>query len=92
VPPVDGPETLLLARVRDEAHRFAIRYHRKLRSKAAVESALDRIEGVGDKWRRELLRTFGSVQGVREATVDDLMAVPGIGRKRALRIKEHLEE
>jgi excinuclease ABC subunit C len=92
VPPPDGPETLLLARIRDEAHRTAIRYHRKLRSKVAVESALDRIEGVGDKWRRELLQRFGSVQGVREASLDDLMAVPGIGRKRALRILEHLGE
>ena len=55
VPPPDSPETLLLARLRDEAHRFAIQYHRKLRSKAAVDSALDVIEGVGDKWRRELL-------------------------------------
>lgn len=92
VPPPDAPETLLLARLRDEAHRVAIQYHRKLRSKAAVESALDVIEGVGDKWRRELLVRFGSVRGVREATVDELMSVPGLGRKRALRIQEHLRD
>jgi excinuclease ABC subunit C len=90
VPPPDSPETLLLARLRDEAHRFAIQYHRKLRSKAAVDSALDVIEGVGDKWRRELLLRFGSVKGVRDATIDELMAVPGLGRRRALRIQEHL--
>jgi excinuclease ABC subunit C len=90
VPPPDAPDTLLLARVRDEAHRFAIQYHRKLRSKAAVDSALDTIEGVGDKWRRELLLRFGSVQGIRDASLDELLAVPGLGRKRALRISEHL--
>ena len=90
LPPADSPATHLLARIRDEAHRFAITYHRKLRSKMAVESALDRIEGVGQKWRRELLTRFGSVQAVRDASLDDLLAVPGIGRKRALRIKEHL--
>jgi excinuclease ABC subunit C len=90
VPPPDAPETLLLARLRDEAHRFAIQYHRKLRSKMAVDSALDTIEGVGDRWRRELLRRFGSVRGVREATLEELLAVPGLGRSRALRILEHL--
>ncbi len=92
IPPQDAPETLLLARIRDEAHRFAITYHRKLRSKMAVESALDRIEGVGDKWRRELLTRLGSVAAVREASVEDLTAIPGLGRKRAMRILEHLRE
>ncbi len=90
IPVVDSPPTHLLARIRDEAHRFAITYHRKLRSKMAVESALDRIEGVGDKWRRELLTRFGSVQAVREASLDDLLSVPGMGHKRAHRILEHL--
>ena len=92
VPPPDSPETLLLARLRDEAHRVAIQYHRKLRSKMAVDSALDTIEGVGDKWRRELLTRFGSVRGVREASVEELMTVPGLGRRRALRIQEHLRD
>ena len=92
IPPSDAPETLLLARIRDEAHRFAITYHRKLRSKMAVESALDRIEGVGEKWRRELLTRLGSVAAVREASLDDLTAIPGLGRKRAMRILEHLRE
>jgi excinuclease ABC subunit C len=91
IPRQDSPETLLLARIRDEAHRFAITYHRKLRSKMAVESALDRIEGVGDKWRRELLTRFGSVAAVREAGVEDLTQIPGLGRKRAMRILEHLK-
>lgn len=88
--PDGSPEMLLLARLRDETHRFAIRYHRKLRSKAATESALDSIEGVGEAWRRRLLRRFGSVEGIRDASLDELMEVPGIGRKRALRIREHL--
>ncbi len=90
IPAADSAETLLLARIRDEAHRFAITYHRKLRSKMAVESALDRIEGVGEKWRRELLTNFGSVSAVRVASVDDLTKIPGLGRKRAMRILEHL--
>jgi len=92
IAPEDSPETLLLARIRDEAHRFAITYHRKLRSKAAVESALDRIEGIGDRWRRELLAEFGSVAAVRDASVEDLTRVRGLGRRRAMRILEHLRE
>ncbi len=92
IPAADAPETLLLARIRDEAHRFAITYHRKLRSKMAIESALDRIEGIGDKWRRELLTTFGSVAAVRDASVDDLVQIAGLGRKRAMKILEHLRD
>ena len=92
VPAPDAPETLLLARIRDEAHRFAITYHRKLRSQMAVESALDAITGVGERWRHELLRRFGSVQGLREAKLEDLLAVPGLGRRRALRILEQLQD
>ncbi|MCE9636930.1 MAG: excinuclease ABC subunit UvrC [Planctomycetes bacterium] len=92
VPAPDAAETLLLTRMRDEAHRFAITYHRKVRSQMAVESALDAITGVGDRWRRELLQKFGSVQGIRDASIDDLLQVPGLGRTRALRILEHLRE
>jgi excinuclease ABC subunit C len=58
----------------------------------AVESALDAITGVGDRWRHELLRRFGSVQGLREAKLEDLLAVPGLGRRRALRILEQLQD
>lgn len=90
VPAPDAAETLLLARIRDEAHRFAIAFHRKVRSQLAVASALDAIEGVGDRWRRDLLLRFGSVQGIRDASLEELLAVPGLGRKRALRIREHL--
>ncbi|MHC4939652.1 MAG: excinuclease ABC subunit UvrC [Planctomycetota bacterium] len=72
--PPDGPETYLLARIRDEAHRFAITYHRRLRSKRTVRSALDEIPGLGPKRRTLLLRTFGSTTGVRNATEEELLA------------------
>jgi len=72
--PPDAPETYLLARIRDEAHRFAITYHRRLRSKRTVRSALDDIEGLGPKRRTLLLRTFGSATGVKEATREELLA------------------
>jgi len=72
--PPDGPETYLLARIRDEAHRFAITYHRRLRSKRTVRSALDEIPGLGPKRRTLLLRTFGSTTGVKNATREELTA------------------
>ncbi|MEE8106813.1 MAG: excinuclease ABC subunit UvrC [Planctomycetota bacterium] len=70
--PADAPETYLLARVRDEAHRFAITYHRKLRSKRALKSELDKIPGLGPKRRTALLRRFGSAKGVKAATPEEL--------------------
>ena len=72
--PPDAPETYLLARVRDEAHRFAIEYHRRLRSKRTVRSALDAIPGLGPKRRTALLRAFGSAAEVRQAGAEDLKA------------------
>jgi len=72
--PPDAPETYLLARIRDEAHRFAITYHRRLRSKRTVRSALDEIPGLGPKRRTLLLRTFGSATGVRNASAEELRA------------------
>ena len=79
----------LLERVRDEAHRFAIAYHRKERGK--IRSQLDAIPGIGPERRKRLLRTFGSVAGLREASVEQIAAVPGIGRELALAIRAHLE-
>jgi excinuclease ABC subunit C len=73
----------LLQRVRDEAHRFAITYHRQKRSKAMTTSALDDIPGLGDTRRKALLRRFGSLKRLRAASVDDLVEVPGIGRRTA---------
>lgn len=72
--PPDAPETYLLARIRDEAHRFAIEYHRRLRRKRTVRSALDDVAGLGPKRRTALLRAFGSAAGVREAGFEELRA------------------
>ena len=80
----------LVQRLRDEAHRFAITYHRDLRSKRQVHSAFDDLPGVGPKRRRALLRVFGSAKRVREAPVEQIAAVPGIGAALAARIKETL--
>jgi excinuclease ABC subunit C len=74
--------------MRDEAHRFAITYHRKERGR--IRSQLDSIPGVGDARRKALLRRFGSVAGVREASLEDLASVAGIGRALAQVIRERL--
>ncbi len=79
-------ELFLLQRIRDEAHRFAIGYHRTLRDRRTLRSALDAVPGVGPVRRRALLRRFGSVKGVREADVDALAAVPGVTAELAERI------
>ena len=82
--PEGAPVTLLVARIRDEAHRFAISYHRKVRER--LTSELDRIPGVGPSRRRALLRRFGSLRGVREAGLEELKAVPGLGAAVAERV------
>jgi len=74
---------LLLQRIRDESHRFAIGLHRKQRKKRTVRSELDDIPGLGEKRKRLLLRKFGSVKRLKEATLEDLKAVPGVGDKLA---------
>jgi len=81
----------LVQRIRDEAHRFAVTYHQSVRAKRAVRSVLDDVAGVGPAKKRALLRKFGSVRGMREAPVDDLAAVAGVGPALAKRIKEALE-
>jgi excinuclease ABC subunit C len=86
--PKHGAARHFLERVRDEAHRFAITYHRKERGR--IRSQLDSIPGVGAAKRRALLVRFGSVQGVAKASVEELAAVPGIGRELARTIQEHL--
>ncbi len=73
----------LLQRVRDEAHRFAITYQRQKRSKSMVESALDDVPGLGDTRRKAVLKHFGSLKRLRAASVDDVMGVPGVGRRTA---------
>jgi len=88
--PSTSPALYLVQRLRDEAHRFAITYHRDLRSKRQTRSAFDDLPGVGPKRRRALLRVFGSAKRVREAPVEQIAAVPGIGASLAARIKESL--
>lgn len=78
-----SPECLFLRKIRDEAHRFAITYHRKLRGKKMMESPLEKIHGIGKKRRLELLRFFGSIEAIRNATVDEITKIRGINRKIA---------
>jgi len=80
----------LVQRVRDEAHRFAVTHHRARRQRAGVASQLDSIPGVGPARRKALLEAFGSLDGIRMASVEQLAAVPGIPRPVAQAIKEHL--
>ncbi len=89
--PTTSPALYMMQRLRDEAHRFAITYHRALRAKAATHSAFDDLPGVGPKRRAALLRVFGSAKRVREAPVEQIAAVPGIGAALAARIKAGLE-
>jgi excinuclease ABC subunit C len=76
----------LVQRIRDEAHRFAITYHRKVRAKAGIRSALDAIPGVGPKRKKALLRKFGSLKAVREAGVEEIAATPGFTRSLAEKV------
>ena len=80
----------LVQRIRDEAHRFAITYHRNLRSKSSVRSAIDMVTGIGPKRKRTLLRRFGTLRGIKDAPVDDIAAVPGMTRSLAVRLKQTL--
>jgi excinuclease ABC subunit C len=89
--PATSQALYLVQRLRDEAHRFAITYHRQLRAKAQTRSALDDLPGVGPARKRALLRVFGSTRALRTASVEEIAAVPGIGDALALRIREHLE-
>jgi excinuclease ABC subunit C len=89
--PDDSRALLLLRHLRDETHRFALGYHRQLRRNAGVGSRLERIPGVGPRRRAALLRQFGSLRGVREASVDEVARVPGIGPRLAALIKAELE-
>jgi excinuclease ABC subunit C len=80
----------LVQRIRDEAHRFAITYHRQVRARTGLRSALDEVQGIGPKRKRELLRRFGSVRGIRAATLEELAAVPGMSLKQAKVLKTSL--
>lgn len=82
----------LLQRVRDEAHRFAITYHKSLRDKKTVHSELDQVIGIGPKRKQLLLKHFGSIKRIREATLQELAQAPGMNIKIAESIKEQLEQ
>lgn len=88
--PMDSPALTVLRALRDEAHRFALTYHRRLRAQRLRESVLDDIEGVGEKRKTALLREFGSVLRLRRASVDEVAAVAGIGHALAARIADAL--
>ena len=86
--PRDSQALYLVQRIRDEAHRFAITYHRNLRSKSSLGSPLDLVSGIGPKRKRMLMRRFGSLKGIKEAAVDEIAAVPGMTRSLAIRLKQ----
>jgi excinuclease ABC subunit C len=81
----------MVQRIRDEAHRFAVTYHQQLRSKSATRSVLDDIQGVGPAKKRALLKKFGSVKGMRDASESDLAGVAGVGAALAERIKQAID-
>ncbi|WBL37521.1 helix-hairpin-helix domain-containing protein [Tepidiforma flava] len=86
-----GSEALFLVqRIRDEAHRFAITFHRQVRGKSSIQSALDTIPGIGPKRKKALLKKFGSVKAIREADVDEIAATVGFTRALAERVKAEL--
>ena len=88
--PRDSQALYLVQRIRDEAHRFAITYHRNLRSKSSLRSPIDNVTGIGPKRKRMLMRRFGTLKGIKEAAIDDLAAVPGMTRSLAIRLKQTL--
>ncbi len=85
------PSSLLLRKIRDEAHRFAISYHKKLRKKATFESVLEKIKGIGKKRRITLLRHFGSIQKIKNASAEEIASLPRFNLKLAQRLLEELK-
>lgn len=88
----NSPELYVLARIRDEAHRFANTFHRDRRSKASLRSQLDDIPGIGATRRQRLLKHFGSVRAVRQASVEDLAKAPGMNKKAAEQVAKYFVE
>jgi excinuclease ABC subunit C len=88
--PRQSQALFLIQRIRDEAHRFALRHHRTQRQKKGVASILDTISGIGPAKRKALLKTFGDIENIRNAKVEDLASVPGINRSLAERVKAEL--
>ena len=90
--PAHNPVLLHLMKIRDEAHRFGVTFHRSLRRKQTLSSALDQIPGIGQQKKKELLKTIGSLQKVSRASVDDLKNVAGIGPTLARQIYQFFNE
>jgi excinuclease ABC subunit C len=88
----NSPELYVLARIRDEAHRFANTFHRDRRSKGTLRSELDAIPGIGATRRQRLLKHFGSVRAVRQASLDELSRAPGMNRKAATQVAAYFAE
>jgi excinuclease ABC subunit C len=88
--PRNSQALFLVQRLRDEAHRFAVTFHRERRQKSSIRSALDLVPGIGPRRKRALIKRFGSVKGIREATVEEVAAVPGMTVKLAAKVREYL--
>jgi excinuclease ABC subunit C len=88
--PRNSPALQLLQRVRDESHRFAVAYFTKVHKKKTFTSSLDGISGIGPKRKRALLKQFGTVKGIKEASIEALLTVPGLTPELVDRLKEHL--
>ena len=90
--PAHSPILLYLMRIRDEAHRFGINFHRRLRGREHLHSELDQIPGIGPQRKKQLLKSLGSVRRIREAGVEELATVPGIGPELAAQISRQLQQ
>lgn len=88
--PRNAPSLFVLQQVRDEAHRFAITYHRKTRGRTSLKSALDLVPGIGPSRKRALMRRFGSVKAIREASELELASTPGMTQRLAEKVKDYL--
>jgi excinuclease ABC subunit C len=89
--PLESPGLQLLQNLRDEAHRFAVTYHRKLRAKGQTASLLDKAPGIGSSRQKSLLKSFGSLKAIRQATVEELALTPGMNKLAATQLYEWLK-
>lgn len=90
--PRSSPALFLVQRVRDEAHRFAVTYHRNVRGRRGLSSVLDEVQGIGPKRKKALLRTFGSLRAIRAASVEELVAAPGMTEPAARALRAALDD
>jgi len=89
--PAESKALLLLRQIRDEAHRFAITYHRRLRARRSLSSQLDEIPGIGPKRKSALIKRFGSLDRLSRASIEEIASLPEIPRPLAERIVKHLK-